>query len=209
MGALDTGTFAPGLKSHPYGSQRVFRAALAALASPAEAVEADFAGLFAAPPPLDPAAAALALTLCDQSCGLWLSPSLAHAGRYFAFHAGARPSGLREASFAVAASPAEAPRLSELNPGTECRPELSATLIVCGALDGDGPALSAAGPGIRGPRILSGHGLPPGFVEEWRLARAQYPLGIDVFLTGRGRLLGLPRTTALELAGQAGGGACT
>lgn len=202
---------APAFRDHPHDSQKVFRLALEAMARPARFLEADFAGLFPAPPPLDPAAAALILTLCDHDTGLYLSPSLAGAAGYFSFHTGARPCHPSEAAFAVAGDLSEAPPLDALGWGDEACPDLGATLVICclpggGGAVPPGMALRASGPGLGTPLEFAGHGLTEAFVGERELMRACYPQGVDVFLTGGSLICALPRTTALERSRQGGRG---
>jgi alpha-D-ribose 1-methylphosphonate 5-triphosphate synthase subunit PhnH len=191
--------FKPAFGSFPYDSQKVFRLLLNAQAYPGTIQSFDFKGLFLSPPPLDAGAAALLLTLCDYDTGIYLSPSVAKAEAYLSFHTGARISGREDSSFAVYGSLSELGRLSDHSMGSESYPDRSATLVVSGALKGDGPDLIASGPGIKELKLLRGHGLSRAFVEERSLALSCYPLGVDVFLTSPDSVLALPRTTRLEL----------
>jgi alpha-D-ribose 1-methylphosphonate 5-triphosphate synthase subunit PhnH len=87
---------------------------------------------------------------------------------------------------AIAAAPA----------GTYLDPDLGATLVIGCALD-EGPALSLAGPGIRRPLTIRVGGVPRGL---WALrSAATYPLGWDILLVAGDQLVGLPRTTAVEV----------
>ncbi|MBN1312776.1 MAG: phosphonate C-P lyase system protein PhnH [Anaerolineae bacterium] len=81
--------------------------------------------------------------------------------------------------------------------GSYLVPDESATLVI-GAAIGAGRGLRLSGPGIQGENDISIGDLP---LEFWAL-RAQmraYPLGWDIFLVGNDRVLGLPRTTHVEV----------
>jgi alpha-D-ribose 1-methylphosphonate 5-triphosphate synthase subunit PhnH len=182
------------------GSQAVFRVALAALSSPARRFPADFAGLFAAPPPMPVTVAAMALTLADGLTPVWLSPSLMGASGWLAFHRSAPPAPAPGgAALVIAASPEELPPLLELDRGTDRYPDRSATVLLGGVLEDGcgGLPVKASGPGIREDTVFGDHGLGRGFFDGWALNRSSYPLGVDVFLCGPGFLAGLPRSVSL------------
>lgn len=80
--------------------------------------------------------------------------------------------------------------------GTYLDPDLGATLVL-GCELGAGQALTLAGPGIARAITVHVGGLP---AELWRLrAAAAYPLGWDMLLVAGDQLLGLPRSTAVEV----------
>jgi alpha-D-ribose 1-methylphosphonate 5-triphosphate synthase subunit PhnH len=80
--------------------------------------------------------------------------------------------------------------------GTYAAPDLGATLVIGCAL-GRGARLSLRGPGIVGACEVAVDGLPG---ELWALrAIARPPLGWDIFLVSADAVLGLPRTTAVEV----------
>jgi alpha-D-ribose 1-methylphosphonate 5-triphosphate synthase subunit PhnH len=179
-------------------SQAVFRLALEALSRPARPLGADFGGLFGARPPMPVTMAALALALADGLTPVWLSPSLAEASGWLAFHSSAPRSSPELASLVLAASPGELPSLTRLRLGSERYPDRSATVILGGVLDGGGGIpVAASGPGILDRVLFEGHGLDRDFVDAWAANRALYPLGVDVFLAGPGSLAGLPRSVSL------------
>jgi alpha-D-ribose 1-methylphosphonate 5-triphosphate synthase subunit PhnH len=81
--------------------------------------------------------------------------------------------------------------------GSDLYPDESATLVIGCAL-GAGPALRLRGPGIPDVATLRVGGLPAAF---WPL-RAQvcrFPLGWDVLLVAGRQVVGLPRTTRIEV----------
>ncbi len=81
--------------------------------------------------------------------------------------------------------------------GTYSDPDRGATIVI-GCQLGAGPALTFSGPGVRTPLTLRAAGLPPAL---WALRnRAVYPLGWDLLLVAGDQVVGLPRTTRLEVA---------
>jgi alpha-D-ribose 1-methylphosphonate 5-triphosphate synthase subunit PhnH len=87
--------------------------------------------------------------------------------------------------------------LAVLPVGSALYPDEGATLVMP-AIIGTGPSLRLTGPGIEGHSTLRLGGLPEGLLDL-RSARCRYPEGIDlVFVDGR-RLVGLPRSTAVEV----------
>lgn len=189
----------PGFADPVRDAQHVFRAVLEALARPTTPQRID-AGLLP-PAPLSPTAGAVILALCDEQTPVWLDRALRavpEVGAWIAFHTGARiVDGAEAALFAIASSPAAAPRLADLQQGTDEEPHRSATLVidVRGARSA-GP-LAATGPGIDGVAQWDGTGLPSGFLPQWQENRAAFPRGVDVILAAATTVRGLPRTTAL------------
>ncbi len=88
--------------------------------------------------------------------------------------------------------------LREAPVGTYLYPDRSATLFV-GCRFELGLLLRLSGPGIQGAVELDVAGLPD---EFWilRASACAYPLGWDVFLVSDGAVIGIPRTTRVEVA---------
>lgn len=133
-------------------------------------------------------------TLVDRECAVHCaSPDLVqHAERL-----GATVVPLEEADH-VFLPEAPAPEvLARFEMGTDLYPEGGATLVVAGSI-GAGTPLRLAGPGVDGTlECVLGPMLP----EFWR-SRAQvmrYPMGFDLFIVDGTRLIGLPRTTSVEV----------
>jgi alpha-D-ribose 1-methylphosphonate 5-triphosphate synthase subunit PhnH len=80
--------------------------------------------------------------------------------------------------------------------GTMLYPDTGATVIIACRLD-VGTRLRLTGPGIDGETHVS-IDVPIWFFEQ-RAASLRYPLGWDVFLVDGERVLGLPRTTLVEV----------
>lgn len=79
-------------------------------------------------------------------------------------------------------------------------PDKAATLIL-GCTFGSGPLLALSGPGVNDIATVHVSGLPPGF---WALRERmrRYPLGWDIFLVAGADLIGIPRSSAVEIIQQ-------
>jgi alpha-D-ribose 1-methylphosphonate 5-triphosphate synthase subunit PhnH len=179
----------------PVGQAQVcFRAVLDAMARPGTRLPA---GQGLTPPtPLDPATAAVLLTLVDQDTPVWLDPAAEAARHWLAFHCGAgftdAPAG---AAFALALA---LPDLATLSPGTHEQPETAATLILQVGSLSEGARYRLRGPGLRESSTLSVRGLPDDFVTIWQRNRAGFPLGVDLVLCAGTTLAALPRSVTVE-----------
>ena len=83
--------------------------------------------------------------------------------------------------------------------GSAAAPE-DAALVALAVRDvhGGPRCWTLSGPGVRGTATVAPQGLPAGFVAARAEAVGAYPAGIDVLLvTDDGRVVGLPRTTAI------------
>lgn len=80
--------------------------------------------------------------------------------------------------------------------GSALHPENGATLLIAAGLSG-GPSLRLTGPGIDGS-IRIAPALNPA-LWSLREARAAYPLGFDLFLVEGAQVIGLPRSTRIEV----------
>jgi alpha-D-ribose 1-methylphosphonate 5-triphosphate synthase subunit PhnH len=186
----------PGFADPGLGAQACFRAVLDAMARPGR-IHAAGDGL-TPPAPLDPATAAVLLTLVDGESPLWLDAAFAPARDWIAFHCGAVAiPAIGQAAFVLAGV---APPFAQLDPGTDEAPEQSATLILQARGLGVGRALRLAGPGLAAPTLLAVDGLPEDFVAAWAANHAAFPRGIDIILCAGSRLAALPRSLSIEEA---------
>ena len=87
--------------------------------------------------------------------------------------------------------------LAEVSIGSDLYPDDGATVIVRATL-GSGPAVRLTGPGIDGDVVVQIDGLPDGFWPA-RASRLRYPMGFDLFFLDGERVLGLPRSTTVEV----------
>ncbi|OUM00831.1 phosphonate C-P lyase system protein PhnH [Variovorax sp. JS1663] len=207
MSTTDLSAVGAGFSDLALGSQAVFRAALQALSHPGRIV--DLPHDAEVPQHGHAASAALLLALLDPDCRLWLSPSLAgsDAAAWLRFHSGCTlVDDPAQAQFAWIASSDEAPAFDRFAQGTDVAPEQSTTCVV------DVPSLSDGedeegwtlrGPGIRTHTRLCVDGLPPALAQRLVAPRAAqhaaFPRGVDLFLATQYQIVGLPRTTQIEL----------
>lgn len=195
MGAVAAGFAEPVL-----AAQSTFRTVMDAMARPGTVRR--LAGM-AAPAPLSPSAAAIALTLLDYETPFWLDAPLASApevARFISFHTGARltadPAG---AAFAFVAEPSAAPPFATLAQGSAEYPDRSTTLVLQVAHLAEAEGMTLRGPGIAGARRLAASPLAADFLDQLSENRAQFPRGIDILLAAPDAVAGLPRS--LHVAG--------
>jgi len=198
----------PGFADPTRDAQRAFRAVLGALAHPTRSFP--LTGPADPPAALGPGLAAVALTLLDEDCAVWLGGALAHddeVAAWLAFHTGARRANEAAAADFVIADPAALPPLASLALGTDEAPHLSATVV----LDVRGwtgfphavPArFCARGPGIDGAATLAAPWAADSFFGEWQRNTGIFPRGVDLLLVDDDTVTALPRTTRLTAADQ-------
>ena len=187
-------TLLPGFADPVLDGQACFRAVLDALAHPGRIVTA---AAPQPPAPLDPATAAVLLTLVDAETPLWLDDAATPARDWIAFHCGAPAAARGEAGFAVVLGGLS---LAGLRLGTDDAPEEGATVIVQVSAVGSGAALRLSGPGLAGPAVMRVDGLPADFPDAWAANHALFPRGVDLILCAGRDLAALPRTTRVERA---------
>lgn len=180
-------------------SQRVFRAVMTAMSRPGAIVDIDVA--LSPPAPLMPAAAALALALCDFETPIWLDPTLSNGETrdYLRFHTGAPVAETpAKAAFAFFACPLGLPEFDAFSLGSLEYPDRSTTLI------GQVRSLEAnqgwrlTGPGVDGEAFMEAGPLPKDFVDRRHALRALFPRGLDFIFVAEARAAALPRTTLIE-----------
>jgi len=211
---------APGFVDPTRDAQRAFRAVLDALAHPTRSYPV--AGPGEPPAALGRGLAAVALTLLDEDCAVWLGGALgrdAEVAAWLAFHTGARRVDNPGTADFVIAGPDALPPLASLALGTDEAPHLSATVVLdvrgyanpasnpaTGGAAATGPAAGLAagaarftmrGPGIDGSAELAAPWAPEGFAEAWQRNTELFPRGVDLLLVDSGTVTGLPRTTLL------------
>lgn len=179
----------PGFAEPVLDAQACFRAVLGAMAEPGR-IFATGASL-APPRPLDPATAAVLLTLVDAETPFWLDADAASSGPWITFHCGAPQVAAPAALFGLAMGWRD---LTGFASGTHDAPELGATLIVQLAALGRGRQWQLQGPGLNGIGALAATGLPDDFAELWAANTARYPCGVDLVLCAGQAVAALPRT---------------
>ena len=180
----------PGFTNPVLEAQSCFRAVLDAMARPGT-VHALHGPADAG---LDPATAAVLLTLCDPETPVCLQLGDAATEAWVRFHCGAPLVDAGVAQFVVT------DRLDwdATGFGTDDAPEGGATVILQVAALHGGPALTLTGPGIDGRAGLNVAGLPDDFAAQWARNHAQYPRGVDVILCAGARVAALPRSVAVR-----------
>lgn len=192
---------APAIGSAVFAAQSTFRRVMDAMARPGSIQTV--ASTAAAPGPLSPAAAAIALTLFDHDTPIWLGAPFATdaIASWLRFNTGCPIVGDQgQSAFALAGDSAALPPLETFALGTPDYPDRSTTVILqVGSLT-DGDTLALSGPGIRGTATMRAAGLPKDIVEQLSANRAVFPLGVDLLLVAGNDVAALPRTTIVARA---------
>ncbi|RAR65087.1 alpha-D-ribose 1-methylphosphonate 5-triphosphate synthase subunit PhnH [Paraburkholderia unamae] len=195
---------APGFGDPVHDTQAVFRTLLDALARPGTIglIETPLPGAAAEASTTRAGLAAFAslLALADYATPVWLAQPDAALAAALRFHAGAplapEP---RTAAFAYVHDAAELPPLEAFASGTPESPEQAAMVFVRVSAFTGGAPLSLRGPGIETTCSIAPVGLPERFWRERAAFAPHFPCGIDFYLVCGSRLMGLPRTTLVEM----------
>jgi alpha-D-ribose 1-methylphosphonate 5-triphosphate synthase subunit PhnH len=198
----------PGFADPTRDAQRAFRAVLDAMAHPTRSFP--LAGPAEPPAALGRGLAAVALTLLDEDCAVWLGGQLAddaEVAAWLAFHTGARRANEAGAAGFVITDPGALPPLASLALGTDEAPHLSATVVLdirgrTGFPSTGQARFTAAGPGIDGTAALAAPWAPDGFAGAWHRNTGIFPRGVDLLLVDEDTVAALPRTTHLTAADQ-------
>jgi alpha-D-ribose 1-methylphosphonate 5-triphosphate synthase subunit PhnH len=186
---------AAGFAEPVLAAQSTFRMVMDAMARPGTVRR--FSGI-AAPAPLSPTAAAIALTLLDYETPFWLDAPLAAApevARWLSFHTGApRADDPADAAFAFVAESAAAPPFETFALGSAEYPDRSTTVVLQVERLSEGEGLVLRGPGIAGSRRLTASPLPADFLDRLAENRARFPRGVDIVLASAAAVAGLPRS---------------
>jgi alpha-D-ribose 1-methylphosphonate 5-triphosphate synthase subunit PhnH len=139
---------------------------------------------------------ALAETLVDRECRVFacdasLSERIAATGAYLV------PAAEADHAFLALDTPDGLAALRDVPTGSHLYPDEGATVFAPADI-GSGRGLRLSGPGIEGAVEIWIGGIPD---EVWvlRNARCLYPTGFELFLIDGDRVLGLPRSTTIEV----------
>jgi alpha-D-ribose 1-methylphosphonate 5-triphosphate synthase subunit PhnH len=180
-------------------AQAAFRAILEATASPGSV--RPLVAAASAPAPLSGAAAALALTLCDQDTPVWLDADLRASEAVCAwlrFRCGCRLVDQADAAaFAFVAAPAAMPPFAHFCLGAPDYPDRSTTIVLQVETLRQGPPLVLTGPGIRERATLRAAPLPADMAARLADNRALFPRGVDLILVSADGIAALPRSVRL------------
>lgn len=196
----------PGFSDPVHDAQRVFRCLLDALARPGQL--RDVGTRLADSTEASTAARATLFALADGTTSVWLQRELPDVANALRFHTGAPlltgEDTLSQAQFALLTDPAACPELDRFAFGTAESPEHSTTLIVdvptlaAGCQPG-GLCLRLRGPGIKTETSVTIGGLSMAFWQARAALAPRFPAGLDLILTAGDQVLGLPRTTQVEV----------
>ncbi|MBP0618116.1 phosphonate C-P lyase system protein PhnH [Jiella mangrovi] len=180
-----------------FDAQAVFAAILEAMSRPGTIVDP---GTRTTPPqPLSPAAGAVLCALADADTPVFVEEADDALAAWLGFQTSARLADPANARFAVVRRFDKA-SLERFSLGTLAFPDRSATLILEVASLEDGPGFRLTGPGISGSTLMQVGGLGREFAVARRANRALSPCGLDLILTCKTRIIGLPRSTIVEEA---------
>ena len=132
--------------------------------------------------------------LIDGECRVWAEdPAVEHSAR----RAGAELASVDVADHVFAGSGDVAGLIARLAVGSDLHPEGGATLVLPARLE-QGAGLRLSGPGVDGTVEIAVDDVPE---AAWaaRAAVSRYPKGFEMFLIDGDRVLGLPRSTRVEL----------
>ncbi|MBC8749205.1 alpha-D-ribose 1-methylphosphonate 5-triphosphate synthase subunit PhnH [Paraburkholderia sp. WC7.3g] len=190
----------PGFADPVHDTQAVFRTLLDALSRPGTIGVIHDVLPALRNTPVEPAAFAALLTLCDYATPVWLAQPDTALASALRFHTGAPlVEAPGAAAFAYVHDADAWPPLESFAPGSDESPEQSATLLIrVDALSGGTP-VTLSGPGIRGTETISPVGLPARFWQERAMLAPLFPCGIDCYLVCGLRVIGLPRTTEAKV----------
>ena len=191
-----------GLQDPVLGSQAVFRAMLGALSRPGLPVRIPTLGV-EGPDALPQEALTLLVSICDHDTPIWLEEGLRASplARWLAFHCSATTTvDPLEAGFAVLrGATAPSAMLDQFALGDVRYPERSTTVIfTCGDLTSGAP-IALSGPGVEARVIIRPAGLPVDFLAMAQANHEMFPRGVDILLIAGDQMVGLPRSTKLEL----------
>lgn len=131
-------------------------------------------------------------TLIDRECAVYCEdPAMAE----IAARTGAAMAPPEDADHLFLSQPPA--QLAGLRQGSDMYPEGGATLVIPVTL-GAGDRHRLTGPGVNGAVELTLTGIPQSFwAERQRVMR--YPMGLEIFLLDGAQVIGIPRTTVVEV----------
>jgi alpha-D-ribose 1-methylphosphonate 5-triphosphate synthase subunit PhnH len=141
-----------------------------------------------------PGMTGIAEALLDRECRVFCDDPIL-ADRIAAFGAALKPLPLADHCFLSLGAIVD--RLAQVAVGSALYPDAGAT-VVAEAQFGTGQRLRLTGPGIETFAEVALDGIAPGF-WAMRAGLCRYPAGFDLFLICGARVIGLPRSTNIEV----------
>ncbi|CAB3809507.1 phosphonate C-P lyase system protein PhnH [Paraburkholderia fynbosensis] len=201
---IDLSTLMPGFADTIHDSQGVFRSLLDALSRPGKIVSID-----AAVPNLTNrqqeihvplAAYAALLSLADYSTPVLLQHEHRSLSDALRFHTGAPVTrNCSEAVFAYLDDAFSMPSIGEFSLGEPETPETAAMLFIRVNSLTSGAPTTWRGPGIRESETVCVEGVPASFWGKRAQLASDFPCGVDCYFVHGGSVVGLPRTTRVEV----------
>jgi alpha-D-ribose 1-methylphosphonate 5-triphosphate synthase subunit PhnH len=142
----------------------------------------------------EPGEAAIIDALLDRECKVHASDPVLMP---IIMRTGAALAGIADADHVFLGAMSSAEPLAYVMTGSDIYPDDGATVIVR-AKFGSGLELRLTGPGVDGAVTLRVDGLPEGFWKA-RAAWLRYPMGFDLFLLDGTQVIGVPRSTLVEV----------
>ncbi len=187
-----------------FDAQKHYRALLQCTARPGSIGQLDDVALDI-PPKLNRASAFLALTLLSADTTFYISERDESAVDFLRRETLAQPAAAEQADFQFLVNPVRIEEIDRARMGTLTFPEQGATVVL--QVEGVSPApmagalrLTLAGPGIETQTAVFVSGATEALFEALKVRNAEFPLGIDTYLTCDSLsagpcVLALPRTT--------------
>lgn len=135
----------------------------------------------------------IAEALIDRECRVFCDDAALMA-QVASFGAALVPVALADHVFLSMADPE---KLAQVPVGSDLYPDAGATVVMT-ARFGTGQRLRLTGPGIETSTEILVADIEPG-VWPLRAARCRYPAGFDLFLVSGAQIIGLPRSTQIEV----------
>jgi len=190
-----------------FDGQKHYRALLQATARPGTIGQVDDVAMDV-PPQLNRATVFIVLGLFSADSTFSFKPGDDQATKFFQYETAAKPVADELADFVIVKDASVLDGIRHARLGTLLYPDLGATVIVqVGALSPapipGGLRLTLTGPGIETEAVAVVQGAPEALFELLQKQNAEFPLGIDTFLTCDSLsagpcVLALPRTTRVR-----------
>jgi alpha-D-ribose 1-methylphosphonate 5-triphosphate synthase subunit PhnH len=190
-----------------FDGQKHYRTLLQCTARPGTIGQLDDA-LKSVPSQLNRATALLALALFSGDISFYLDEDQAQAANFIHSETAAKPASAERADFLILTGGNRLEGLQQAKQGTLSFPDQGATVVL--QIDAISPApladslrLTLTGPGIESETVVFVLGASEEFFATLRERNAEFPLGVDVFLTCDSLSAGpcvmaLPRTTRMQ-----------
>ncbi len=189
-----------------FDAQKHYRTLLQSTARPGTIGQLDDA-LVEIPLQLNRASALIALTLLSADISFHVSEGADAAKEFLRRETLARPAAADEADFLFVTDAGRTEELDRAKQGVLAYPEQGATVVVQVTALSPAPMpgglrLALSGPGIEAEAVVYVLGAPERLFEILRKRNAEFPLGVDAYLTCDSLsagpcVLGLPRTTRI------------